>query len=61
MEYHREPSGRRHSPWVREFRVVYLNDQAHIENAIKYVENNPLKDGKSRQDWDFVVPDVPYV
>ncbi len=55
MEAHREPSGRRHSPWARGFWVVYLNDEPHIENAIRYVEYNPIKDGRARQHWHFVV------
>jgi hypothetical protein len=24
--------------------------------AIRYVENNPIKEGKPAQKWDFVVP-----
>ena len=56
MEEHREPSGRRHSPWARGFWVVYLNDESHIENAIRYTVHNPEKEGRPRQHWDFVAP-----
>ena len=30
-----------------------------IKRAIRYVVNNPLKEGKRRQNWSFVVPYVP--
>jgi REP element-mobilizing transposase RayT len=56
MEHHREPSGRRHSPWARGFWVVYLDDESRIERAIQYVEQNPLKEGKPQQRWHFVTP-----
>ncbi|MEZ6147640.1 MAG: transposase [Planctomycetaceae bacterium] len=56
MEEHCEPSGRRHSPWARGFWVVYLNDEPHIENAMRYTAHNPEKEGRPRQFWDFVVP-----
>lgn len=61
MEEHREPSGRRHSPWARGFWVVYLNDEPHIENAIRYTVHNPEKEGRPSQIWDFVVPYEPPV
>ena len=56
MEHHREPSGRRHSPWARGFWVVYLDDESRVERAIQYVEQNPLKEGKPQQHWEFVTP-----
>ena len=33
--------------------TVFLNE-SHISNAIRYVENNPLKEGKRLQHWKFV-------
>jgi hypothetical protein len=30
-----------------------------VYRAIKYVEDNPGKEGKKRQHWSFVVPYVP--
>jgi REP element-mobilizing transposase RayT len=30
-----------------------------VPRAIRYVEQNPLKEGKKRQNWSFVVPYVP--
>ena len=31
-----------------------------VPRAIRYVEQNPLKEGKKHQNWSFVVPYVPY-
>jgi len=36
---------------------VYL-DPPDIPRAIRYVEDNPLKEGKKKQAWSFVVPPV---
>ena len=38
---------------------VYLETVAAVERAIRYVNENPLKEGKKRQTWSFVVPLVP--
>ena len=38
------------SPWK-----VFLNTDAEILDSINYVEDNPLKDRKPRQHWDFVM------
>jgi hypothetical protein len=35
---------------------VYLESVEAIERAIRYVENNPIKEGKKAQKWPFVVP-----
>jgi REP element-mobilizing transposase RayT len=34
---------------------VYL-DPPDVPRAVRYVEDNPLKEGKARQRWSFVVP-----
>lgn len=34
--------------------VVYLNDVGHVENAIRYVDDNPPNAGLPRQRWSFV-------
>ncbi len=47
------------SPWARKCWKVFLNSDADIVNAIKYVEDNPLKEGKRPQRWSFVVPFTP--
>ena len=35
---------------------VYLDSEESIENAIRYVEDNPEKEGKRKQKWSFVTP-----
>jgi REP element-mobilizing transposase RayT len=35
---------------------VHLNSIEDIVRAIRYVENNPIKEGKRLQQWSFVVP-----
>lgn len=42
------------SPWTRGSWTVFLNDETAIDRAIKYVENNPLHEGKPRQHWSFI-------
>ena len=37
---------------------VYLESIAAVERAIRYVNENPIKEGKKRQHWSFVVPFV---
>jgi REP element-mobilizing transposase RayT len=38
---------------------VYLESIVAVERAIRYVAGNPLKEGKKRQNWSFVVPFEP--
>jgi hypothetical protein len=38
---------------------VFLNDNDRIVEAIQYVKQNPIKEGKPPQCWTFVVPFVP--
>jgi REP element-mobilizing transposase RayT len=35
---------------------VFLNHVDDVHRAIRYVENNPIKDGLRKQQWSFVVP-----
>jgi len=42
------------SPWARGEWKVYLNSTAEILRAIKYVEDNPVREGKKKQAWKFV-------
>ena len=44
------------SPWAEGQWKVFLDNEEAIENAIQYVEENPLKEGKPRQSWSFVQP-----
>jgi REP element-mobilizing transposase RayT len=44
------------SPWARGCWKVFLNSDADILRAIRYVEENPVKEGKRAQRWSFVAP-----
>jgi REP element-mobilizing transposase RayT len=44
--------------WGRGQWKVYL-DPEDVPRAIRYVVDNPLKEGKKKQEWSFVVPYVP--
>ncbi len=45
------------SPWSKRTGwIVYLNDDQSVRHRIKYVEENPAKDGKPLQRWSFVKP-----
>jgi REP element-mobilizing transposase RayT len=50
----RDHRGRRPSLWSAGLWKVYLNTPGEIERAIRYVEDNPQKDGFRRQRWSFV-------
>jgi REP element-mobilizing transposase RayT len=44
------------SPWAEKRWKVFLDTEEAVENAIRYVEENPLKEGKPKQKWSFVKP-----
>jgi REP element-mobilizing transposase RayT len=48
--------GRIPSAWAEGQWKSYLDDEESIEMAIRYVEENPLKENKPRQVWSFVTP-----
>ncbi len=45
--------------WSRGEWSVFLEEPADIARSIRYVEKNPVKDGKSQQSWSFVAPYQP--
>jgi REP element-mobilizing transposase RayT len=47
---------KRPSVWSANCWKVFIDNEAQLETAIRYVENNPLKEGKPRQTWKFVQP-----
>jgi REP element-mobilizing transposase RayT len=49
------PAGER-PVWSENAWKVFLNAPAEILAAVRYVEENPLKEGKPTQRWSFVVP-----
>lgn len=46
------------SPWARKYWKVFIDQDDWVWNAVNYVEANPEKEGKSRQNWKMVVPYV---
>jgi hypothetical protein len=42
--------------WDESCWKVYLDNEEAIESAIRYVEENPIKEGKPRQHWPLVIP-----
>ena len=52
---HQKPQSRRPPKmWARGQWKVFLDSVEDICRAIRYVEENPLKEGKKRQRWSFV-------
>ena len=43
-----------HSCWARQAWAVYIDSESHLQQTIRYVESNPLKDGMQRQQWSLV-------
>lgn len=54
----RTANGRLPSVWGQDFRKVFLFTPDEIRQRIQYVEDNPLREGKRRQKWSFVIPYV---
>jgi REP element-mobilizing transposase RayT len=48
--------GRISTTWAKRCWKVYLSAIETIADAIEYVEENPIKEGKRAQRWSFVVP-----
>jgi hypothetical protein len=47
-------AGTKQSPWAERCWKVFLDSIADIERAVRYVEENPIKERKRRQCWSFV-------
>jgi REP-associated tyrosine transposase len=56
LEGYMQGDGTTPSPWARKCWKVFVFSQQHLREAIAYVENNPLKEGKPTQRWSFVCP-----
>src|SRR5260370_18024887 len=50
------PNGTPPTPWSPGEWKVFLDTDEGIRRAIRYVEENPLKEGKPRQNWKVVTP-----
>jgi len=48
--------GKLPSVWEEGQWKVFLDDDANIRAAIRYVEENPIKENKPAQRWSFVTP-----
>lgn len=44
------------TPWAAKAWKCFLDSDADIVRAIRYVQGNPIKEGKRPQRWSFVVP-----
>jgi REP element-mobilizing transposase RayT len=44
------------TPWAENCWKCFLDSDEDIARAVRYVENNPVKEGKRLQHWSFVVP-----
>lgn len=51
-----QPNERPPGMWARGEWKVYLDSDEQIENAIAYVLENPVKEGKSVQHWKWITP-----
>jgi REP element-mobilizing transposase RayT len=51
----RDERGRLPSVWSQHFRKVFLFTPEDVRSRIRYVEENPIKDGKRPQRWPFVI------
>ena len=51
-----EKNGKLPSLWGEKQWKVFLDNNEAIQNAVRYVEENPVKEGKPRQRWSFVTP-----
>ncbi len=51
-----KPNGRPQRMWASRVWKVYLDSEEAIDDAIRYVEDNPIQEGKPKQRWSFVTP-----
>jgi REP element-mobilizing transposase RayT len=53
---HAPADGRPPKCWARGCWKVFLDNETDFARAVRYVEENPVKEGKPRQRWTFVTP-----
>ena len=56
MSDFRDATGRLPSMWGENQWKIYLDTEESIENAIRYVEENPKRENLKPQKWSFVTP-----
>ena len=42
------------TPWTRKSWSVFLDCAEDVDRAVRYVDENPEKEGKPRQHWSFL-------
>ena len=50
----RDRSGRLPTIWTKRSWKVFLDSDSDVERAVRYVRENPTKEGKKEQRWSFV-------
>ena len=56
LQGYRTKDGKTPSPWGEGLWKVFIDDHAHLRRAVKYVYDNPLREGKKHQEWHFIQP-----
>ena len=56
LRQYARPGQRPPKMWAQRLWKVYLDDEEALQNAIRYVEENPVKEGKPAQKWSCVTP-----
>ncbi len=56
LAMHAKPGERPPGMWARHQWKVYLDSDEQIENAISYVNGNPIKEDKPEQKWKWITP-----
>ena len=56
LQSHASPGKRPPQMWASHLWKTYLDSENAIEEAIAYVRENPVKEGKPEQKWSFVTP-----
>ena len=56
LSHHRDENGKLPCMWNSKQWIQYLDSEEAVYNAIAYVENNPIKEGKRKQAWSCVSP-----
>jgi len=56
FQHHAGPGESVPTPWAQGLWKVYCFDTDHVGNAIRYVEQNPAREGERPQRWRFVIP-----
>ena len=56
LRQYAKPDKRPPGMWARHQWISFLDSDQAIENAINYVIENPIKEGKPMQNWNWITP-----